>query len=97
MIPFLSNTTSHLHTIGKMVLAKQDHSLWITNVDQLPKAIMPKPPDRTLMSDSSLKGWGGVIEGTSCVAPGRWSHQESQLLINLFGIEGRSASLAGPL
>lgn len=57
----------------------------------------PKPPDRTLMSDSSLKGWGGVIEGTSCVARGRWSHQESQVLINLFGIEGRSPSLAGSL
>ena len=36
----------------------------VTNVDQLPKAIMPKPPDRTLMSDSSLKGWGGVNGGT---------------------------------
>ena len=48
---------------GKMTLsplAKQDLSWWITNVDQLPKAITPKPSDLTLMTDSSLKGWGGV-------------------------------------
>ena len=68
-------------------LAKQDLSWWITNVDQLPKAITPKPSDLTLMTNSSLKGWGGVIEGTSCVARGRWSHQESQLHINLLGLK----------
>ena len=75
---------------GKMTLsplAKQDLLWWITNVNQLPKAITPKPPDLTLMSDSSLKGWGGVIEGTSCVARGRWSHQESQLHINLLELK----------
>jgi len=68
-------------------LAKQDLSWWITNVGQLSKAIMPKPSDLTLTTDSSLKGWGGVIEGTSCVASGRWSHQESQLHINLLELK----------
>ena len=75
---------------GKMTLsplAKQDLSWWVTNVDQLPKAIMSKPSDLTLMTDSSLKGWGGVIEGTSCIAHGRWSHQESQLHINLLKLK----------
>ena len=75
---------------GKMTLsplATQDLSWWITNVDQLLKAIMPKPADLTLMTDSSLKGWGGVIEGSSCVARGRWSHQESQLHINILELK----------
>jgi len=75
---------------GKMTLsplAKQDLSWWITNVDQLPKAITPKPSDLTHMTDSSLKRWGGVIEGTSSVAGGRWSHQESQLHINLLELK----------
>ena len=75
---------------GKMTLsprAKQDLSWWITNVDQLPKAITPKPSDLTLMTDSSLKGWGGVIEGTPSVARGRWSFQESQLHINLLELK----------
>lgn len=48
---------------------------------------MPKPSDLILMTDSSLKGWGGVIEGISCVAHGRWSHQESQLHINLLELK----------
>ena len=65
---------------GKMTLSplsRQD-LLWRTsNVDQYPKAITPLPPDITLMTDSSLKGWGGVIEGTPNVTGGRWSYQES--------------------
>ena len=48
---------------------------------------MSKPSDLTLITDSSLKGWGGVIEGTSCVARGRWSHQESQLHTNLLELK----------
>ena len=52
---------------GKMTLSprpKEDLSWWATNVDQLPKAIALKPSDLTLMTDSSIQGWGGVIEGT---------------------------------
>ena len=39
------------------------------------------------MTDNSLKGWGGVIEGTSCVARSQWSHQGSQLYINLLELK----------
>ena len=70
---------------GKMTLSplsKQDLLWWISNVDQYPKAITPLPPDITLMTDSSLKGWGGVIEGTPNVTGGRWSYQESKFHIN---------------
>ena len=34
------------------------------------------------MTDCSLKGWGGVIEGTPNVTDGRWSYQESKFHIN---------------
>ena len=70
---------------GKMTLSplsKQDLLWWISNVDQYSKAITPLPPDITLMTDSSLKGWGGVIEGTPNVTGGRWSYQESKFRIN---------------
>ena len=70
---------------GKMTLSppsKQDLLWWISNVEQYPKAITPLPPDITLMTDSSLKGWGGVIEGTPNVTGGRWSYQESKFHIN---------------
>ena len=62
---------------GKMTLSplsKQDLLWWISNVEQYPKAISPLPPDITLMTDSSLKGWGEVIEGTPNVTGGRWSY-----------------------
>ena len=70
---------------GKMTLSplsKQDLQWWISNVDQYPKAITPLPLDITLMTDSSLKGWGGVIEGTPNLTGGRWSYQESKFHIN---------------
>ena len=63
-------------------LSKQDLLWWISNVDQYPKAITPLPTDITLMTDSSLKGWRGVIEGTPNVTGGRWSYQESKFHIN---------------
>ena len=63
-------------------LSKQDLLWWISNVDQYPEAITPLPPDITLITDSSLKGWGGVIEGTPNVTGGRWSYQESKFHIN---------------
>ena len=69
---------------GKMTLSpvsKQDLLWWISNVEQYPNAITPLPPDITFMTDSSLKGWGGVIEGTPNVTGGRWSYQESKFHI----------------
>ena len=42
----------------------------------------PAAPDITLMIDSSLKGWRGVIEGTPNLTGGRWSYQESKFHIN---------------
>ena len=63
-------------------LSKQDLLWWISKVDQYPKAITPLPRDITIMTDCSLKGWGGVIEGTPNVTDGRWSYQESKFHIN---------------
>ena len=42
----------------------------------------PPAPNITLMTDSSLKGWRGVIEGTPNLTGGRWSYQESKFHIN---------------
>ena len=42
----------------------------------------PPAPDITLMTDSSPKGWRGVIEGTPNLTGGRWSYQESKFHIN---------------
>lgn len=63
-------------------LSRQDLLWWISTVDQYPKAITPLTPDIILLRDSSLKGWGGVIEGTPNRTGGRWSYQKSKLHIN---------------
>ena len=75
---------------GKVTLSplcKQDLLWWINNVDQYPQTITPQIPHLTLTTDSSLTGWGAVIEGTSSVASGRWSFQESQLHINFLELK----------
>ena len=85
---------------GKMTLfflPKQDLLWWISNIDQYPEAISPLPPDITLITDSSLKGWGGVIEGTPNVTGGRWSIPGIQIPHKLPGAEGHSISPAVPL
>ena len=56
---------------GKVMFSppcKQDLLWWIANVDQFPNCIAPRTQHLTLLSDSSLKGWGAVIEGTSSTA-----------------------------
>ena len=54
-------------------LAKEDLSWWLENVDQDPCPIMPTEPSVTLKCDSSLEGWGSVIDNSSTTANGRWS------------------------
>ena len=67
---------------GKVTLSplcKQHLLWWIAYVDQFPKTVTIQTPHLTLTSDSSLVGWGAVIEGTSSVASSQWSYHESQL------------------
>lgn len=73
---------SGLDLEGKITLSPLSKLWWISNVDQYPKAITPLPPDITLITESSLKGWGGVIEGTPNRTNGRWLYQESKFHIN---------------
>ena len=56
--------------------AKKDLSWWLENVDHDPCPIMPTELSVTLKCDSSLEGWGSVIDNTSTAANGRWSPQE---------------------
>ena len=71
--------------IGKMILsglARQDLRWWIDNVDQDPQSIVLPPSKLTLRRDSSLLGWGSVIEGSGNPTEGRWSPLESTYYIN---------------
>jgi len=68
-------------------IAKKVMSWWLSNIDNDP-------------CDSSLEGWGGVIENSSLVANGRWSHSESMCHINyleikavLFGLQSLCSDL----
>ena len=60
--------------------AKKDLSWWL-------EFIMPTEPIATLKCDSSLEGWGSVIDNTSTTANGRWSPQESLYRINYLKIK----------
>ena len=62
--------------------AKNDLLWWIQNVDNNPHVILRPCPDLTLKCDSSLQGWGSVIDGTTQCTGGRWSYQETKLHIN---------------
>ena len=58
---------------GKVTLSplcKKDLLWWIAILDLFPTTIAPQTPHLTLTSDSSLTGWGAVIEGASRVASG---------------------------
>lgn len=71
--------------VGKMILsglARQDLRWWIDNVDQDPQSIVLPPSKLTLRRDSSLLGWGSVIEGSGNPTEGRWSPLESTYYIN---------------
>ena len=48
---------------------------------------MPTEPSVTLKCDSSLEGWGSVIDNSSTTANGRWSPQGSAYHINYLEIK----------
>lgn len=63
---------------GKMYISdtatcKEDMSWWLANIDNDPCPIMPTKYKLTLKCDSSLEGWGSVIDNPSIVANGRWT------------------------
>ena len=73
------------HFVGKMILsglARQELRCWIDNVDQEPQSIVLPPSKLTLRCNSSLLGWGSVIEGSGNPTEGRWSPLESTYYIN---------------
>ena len=45
-------------------LTKKDLSWWLENVDHDPCPIIPKEPSVKLKCDSSLEGWGSVIDNS---------------------------------
>ena len=69
-------------------LARKDLLWWLENVDHDPCQILPPAPRVTLRCDSSLEGWGSVIDNSSTTYNGRWSLQESAYHINYLEIKG---------
>lgn len=81
-------------------IAKKDMSWWLSNIDNDPCPVRPMKYKLTLKCDSSLEGWGSVIENSSLAANGRWSHSESMCHINyleikavLFGLQSLCSDL----
>ena len=64
------------------VSAKADLLWWAHNVGNNPQYILRSCPDLTLKCDSSLLGWGCVIDGTTHCMGGRWNEEEKKLHIN---------------
>ena len=81
-------------------LAKKDLQWWLENVDHDPCPIIPTEPSVTLKCDSSLEGWGSVIDNSPTTANARWSPQERTYHINyleikvvLFGLKSLCSKL----
>ena len=72
------NHDAHMQISG---LAKKDLSWWLVNVDHDPCSIMPPEPRVTLKCNSSLEGWGSVIDNSSTTANGRWSPHAKRVYI----------------
>ena len=53
-------------------IANKDMSCWLSNIDNDPCLVLPMKYKLTLKCDSSLEGWGSVIENSPLVANGRW-------------------------
>ena len=62
--------------------AREDLLLWIRNVSNNPHNILQPSLDLTLKCDSTLQGWGSIIDGTTYCAGGRWSKDEMYFHIN---------------
>ena len=73
-----------------MFLSEQavtDLHWWLEKVHKDPNPISSPPSQLTLKCDSSLSGWGAVIEGTSNTTNGSWSSLESMQHINYLEIK----------
>lgn len=68
-------------------LAREDLRWWISEIDHCSNPVISQPPTITLKTDTSLKGWGGIIEGSKSIARGRWSAEESNHHINYLEIK----------
>ena len=78
------NHDDHMHISD---LAKKDLTWWLDHVDNDPCPVMLPEPKLTLKCDSSLEGWGSVIDNSSTSANGRWSPQEKVCHINYLEIK----------
>jgi len=81
-------------------IAKKDMSWWLSNIDNDPCPVLPMKYKLTLKCDSSLEGWGSVIENSPLVANVQWFHSESMCHINyleikavLFGLQSLCSDL----
>ena len=75
----LSNLDAHM-TLTELVIKDLE---WWTNCSHCdPHHIIPQIPHCVLKCDSSLLGWGSILEGTSSSTGGRWSKSESLNHIN---------------
>ena len=63
-------------------LALQDLEWWINFSSNDPQTILRHTPHCVLKCDSSLLGWGSVLNGTNSSTGGRWSKSESLNHIN---------------
>ncbi|XP_048584711.1 uncharacterized protein LOC116604102 [Nematostella vectensis] len=68
-------------------LAKEDLKWWIENVELSPVPILVPPANVILKCDSSLLGWGSVIDGSNNVTGGRWSPDEALFHINFLELK----------
>lgn len=55
---------------------------WIENLAHTKRSVFIKKPDIILQSDSSMKGWGGVLEAHGQSTGGHWSADEQEFHIN---------------
>ena len=87
------NHDDHMHISE---LAKKDRTWWFEHVVNDPCPVMLPEPKLTLKCDSSLEGWGSVIDNSSTSANGRWSPQERVSHINYLEIKAVLLGLKSP-
>ena len=74
----LGNLDAHMSLSG---LALSDLEWWINCSNKDPQPILPLIPSSVLKCDSSLLGWGSILDDTTSTG-GRWSSSESVNHIN---------------
>lgn len=68
-------------------IARRDLNWWFENIHSSFCAIVRKPVDTLLQTDSSGTGWGAYLPQTNRKAGGHWSYIEQKLHINFWCIE----------